>query len=36
MCVKFCCVYYVAGYVPKFGQMTVETEAEKLPLIEDQ
>jgi len=34
MCVKFCFLYYVAGYVPKFGQMIVETEAEKFSIIE--
>jgi hypothetical protein len=35
MCVKFCCLYYVTGYVPKFGQMTLETEPEKLSVTED-
>jgi hypothetical protein len=35
MCLKFCCLHYVASYVPKFGQMSVETEAEKLPVTED-
>jgi hypothetical protein len=35
MCVKFCFLYYVAGYVPKFGQTAVDTEGEKLPVIED-
>ena len=35
MCVKFCCLYYVVGYVPKFVQMTLETEAEKLSVTED-